>query len=469
MTASESEGGGRATGGVWRGGDWYGNCAVMSAYGLLALQVLCFAALAIADPEGYRRLAQEGRVVENLTAVWQLGAGVVLLVVAWLERDRLPRVIYIVGGVLMLFFAGEELSWGQQIWGFATPDALADINYQNEFNVHNIDLAIVELGAVVYDNLRLPLCIVAVAALVYGKGRRLLGIPLPSMPLLASVIVADAVLYYTYVDGPRVWAGFVFYQSNILLLILMCYAVISKQVRLLVLLVTAAAVIGANGYAMSLGLWEATGGKIHEIQEYLFSCVYLWYGVELLTAQGKVGAWWGEMPLRIGRQLRELGYYPRFGTAICGLAIAGSMGLAVFTYWESVRQSEQLAAVYGALIADNAPLTGAESESPFDIYGSGGQLYYIKEECAAGDIADNFFLHIYPEQVGDLPSERRQYGFENRDFAFGEHRARLNEVCMASVPLPGYPIAWIRTGQYRAEGPRVWEAELALPPVSSAP
>ena len=468
MTTPEVAAGGRSTARRARGagGDWYGNGAVMSAYGLVALQVLCFAALALADPEGYRKLAQEGRLVENLTAIWQLSAGVLLLIAAWLERRTPPRLIYIMGGILMLFFAGEEISWGQHQLGFATPNALADINYQNEFNIHNIDAAIIDLAAVLYDNLRLPLCIIAVAALLYGK-ERLLAVPLPSIPLLVSTITADAVMYYNYASSQSTWAGFVFYQSHLLLLILLSYAIISKQLNLLLFLAAVAAVIAANAYAMSLGLWETTGGKIHEIQEYLFSCVYLWYAVELLLAQGRVSAIWGQMPLRFDLKLRESVYYPRFGTAICCLTIAFSIGLALFTYSESVRQSNHIAAVYDALIANNAPLTSPES--PFRIYRSAGLLYYAKDECAADDIEDNFFLHIYPAQVDDLPTERRQYGFENRDFAFSALQQRRNALCLASVPLPEYPIALIRTGQYRPEGPRVWEQEFAIPPMPSAP
>jgi hypothetical protein len=32
----------------------------------------------------------------------------------------------------------EEISWGQRIFGWNTPDALSAINYQNETTIHNI-------------------------------------------------------------------------------------------------------------------------------------------------------------------------------------------------------------------------------------------------------------------------------------------------------------------------------------------
>jgi hypothetical protein len=36
--------------------------------------------------------------------------------------------------------AGEEISWGQRILGFATPEALEPINHQGEANIHNISV-----------------------------------------------------------------------------------------------------------------------------------------------------------------------------------------------------------------------------------------------------------------------------------------------------------------------------------------
>ena len=61
-----------------------------------------------------------------------------LLVTALLERSIFRRCVYILGGMAMVFAAGEEISWGQRIFGFATPDLLMTLNEQKEFTVHNI-------------------------------------------------------------------------------------------------------------------------------------------------------------------------------------------------------------------------------------------------------------------------------------------------------------------------------------------
>ena len=39
----------------------------------------------------------------------------------------------------MIFIAGEEISWGQRIFSFSTPEILTAINDQNEFNLHNVN------------------------------------------------------------------------------------------------------------------------------------------------------------------------------------------------------------------------------------------------------------------------------------------------------------------------------------------
>lgn len=43
-------------------------------------------------------------------------------------------------GLAILFFigAGEEISWGQRILGFETPEAITQVNRQEEFNIHNL-------------------------------------------------------------------------------------------------------------------------------------------------------------------------------------------------------------------------------------------------------------------------------------------------------------------------------------------
>lgn len=38
----------------------------------------------------------------------------------------------------LIFYTGEEISWGQRIFGFDTPNIMQDVNVQQEFNLHNL-------------------------------------------------------------------------------------------------------------------------------------------------------------------------------------------------------------------------------------------------------------------------------------------------------------------------------------------
>lgn len=86
----------------------------------------------------------------------------------------------------MLFFAVEEISWGQRIIGFETPDFLALSNTQEEFNIHNrYDVEFVFLRE---KEALFALCITACCAFFRRKDR-IFGIPSPPIPLILAILV----------------------------------------------------------------------------------------------------------------------------------------------------------------------------------------------------------------------------------------------------------------------------------------
>ena len=110
-----------------------------------------------------------------------------------------------------------------------------------------------------------------------------------------------------------------------------------------------------------------------------------------------------------------------------------------------------------------ASLTGEPvASSVFDVYREDGALVYVREGCTEEDAVAGFFLHIVAVDVDDLPVARRGHGFDNRDFTFAPRGARLDGDCVVAVPLPDYPIASIRTGQYDETG-ELWSVEFTLP------
>ena len=103
------------------------------------------------------------------------------------------------------------------------------------------------------------------------------------------------------------------------------------------------------------------------------------------------------------------------------------------------------------------------ARSVFDIYTGENTVTYLKSPCSVADARAQFFLHVVPEDVEDLPADRRQYGFDNLDFHYRENAALVfGGQCIAERTLPDYPIARIRTGQYIPDDGQLWMAEFPV-------
>ena len=106
--------------------------------------------------------------------------------------------------------------------------------------------------------------------------------------------------------------------------------------------------------------------------------------------------------------------------------------------------------------------TEPTARSHFDIYLRENAVVYLKSPCTAADVQAQFFLHVVPKAVEDLPADRRQHGFDNLDFYTETAAAAFDGKCFVERPLPDYPIAGIRTGQFTVDEGRMWTAEFAV-------
>jgi hypothetical protein len=55
---------------------------------------------------------------------------------SWISLVK--KLVYLGLALLFFFGAGEEISWGQRMLGFQTPEPLSQVNRQEEFNLHNL-------------------------------------------------------------------------------------------------------------------------------------------------------------------------------------------------------------------------------------------------------------------------------------------------------------------------------------------
>ncbi len=102
------------------------------------------------------------------------------------------------------------------------------------------------------------------------------------------------------------------------------------------------------------------------------------------------------------------------------------------------------------------------ARSTFDVYRDERVLHYVKTPCFDEDIKTKFFLHIFPTDRKELPSHRWLWGYDNDDFSWRKRGLRFDDKCLASIALPHYDIARIKTGQFYDDGVRVWEVEISL-------
>ena len=88
-------------------------------------------------------MSEENYPVELLTFALLLAGGIYGVRLAMAARRRaLPAtwtIFYLAFSACLLLIAMEEISWGQWFFHFHTPESIARINTQQEFNVHNLN------------------------------------------------------------------------------------------------------------------------------------------------------------------------------------------------------------------------------------------------------------------------------------------------------------------------------------------
>ena len=88
----------------------------------------------------------EDHLFENIQFITLLAAAGWMFYTAWLAYQNrqtlninwIKILAYLALGLFFFFIAGEEVSWGQRIFNIATPESIAEVNAQQETNLHNL-------------------------------------------------------------------------------------------------------------------------------------------------------------------------------------------------------------------------------------------------------------------------------------------------------------------------------------------
>ena len=162
------------------------------------------------DNSALVHLTSEDGAVEYLTALLYLAGAAVFAVLA----IRRPQGRLWAAGLALMFvlIAGEEISWGQRIFGLGTPASLESANVQKELNLHNIEglhTNVRLIGTAVFAGLYvlLPVLVRFVTPLQSLATR----LSFPIAPLWATWL---AVISLAFMVGTRVFSDGVIFELD---------------------------------------------------------------------------------------------------------------------------------------------------------------------------------------------------------------------------------------------------------------
>jgi hypothetical protein len=113
-------------------------------YAVPALIVLVFVVWMEVDPYNLAPMTHEDMWIENGTAIGYGVGGLFFFLAAWRAPQlkngarSWAKVMTLAWALIGIFLAGEEISWGQRIFGIATPEVIAEDSTQDEINIHNL-------------------------------------------------------------------------------------------------------------------------------------------------------------------------------------------------------------------------------------------------------------------------------------------------------------------------------------------
>lgn len=165
-------------------------------FGYVALLAFYWYVYAQAPVFHQRYLRGEDKLIEWLTFAGFI-IGAILLFRTAVGRPR-TAAVYLAGlGLFFFVCAGEEISWGQRIFGFKPSAEIKQVNEQHEFNLHNLKLEHVH-----------PLAIVSLFMKVFGIVAPLVAWNhwpryVPAVAVVPSFVFAEALSQAVSLLKPR--------------------------------------------------------------------------------------------------------------------------------------------------------------------------------------------------------------------------------------------------------------------------
>ena len=338
----------------------------------------------------------------------------------------------------MLLGSAEEISWGQRIFDFATPRIFVDHNIQQEVNLHNVD----GVAAWRYvKGLAVLLCVAAFAGHLLQK-TSIAGVALPSPPLLVVFLlfclISELILRKSFFGFGVAMLVVLTLLGRKLVPICLCALVLYYSTR----------------YASTIRPLEYRQ-HFDEIAEYFFSLACVFYALEIWACgDGIVPRLVRGLGLKLDKLERATddeaspyGSRPVSPSLYIGCAFVTLCAVYLLVVGRSY---DRLTFVAAEKVWSRVEAQEPIIRSLVDVYLVEKDLVYLKEPCGKDDRGSRPYLHIFPSDENHLVGEERSFQFRNvSDIVFRRDAMHKEGRCMAVVPLPGYEVAAIRTGQLR--------------------
>lgn len=103
---------------------------------IVVVSIISYLSYAFFSGDFVIKIGREDGFFEWMTALFFLLSSITFFIVFWRTKN-----IFLLGLAFIFFMgAGEEISWGQRVFGFSTPESINKVNVQHEFNLHNLEV-----------------------------------------------------------------------------------------------------------------------------------------------------------------------------------------------------------------------------------------------------------------------------------------------------------------------------------------
>ena len=139
--------------------NYLGKITKQDRWGYILLSFILLSALIIGltnENVFNERFAEEDGIVENMTALALLGVAILCgyRLIRYKSAHKWAWLLGTATFTLLFFFAaGEEISWGQRIFGWQTSDYFMERNAQQETNIHNLVVGDTKLNKLIFSQL----------------------------------------------------------------------------------------------------------------------------------------------------------------------------------------------------------------------------------------------------------------------------------------------------------------------------